>query len=94
MPNNMENKVAQVVPVTGTFTKMYCVAPGAAGDNDGPILVTLDKNGAATGLTCTFAGGAGTCGPGSGTATVNPGDTLDISVSADPHGPMSCGIAP
>jgi hypothetical protein len=76
--NNQEGKVQQVVVAAATYTTMRCFMNGTASVS---LTFTFRDNGANTGLSCTIPAGA-TTGTGSGSATVAPGDLVDVGTPA------------
>jgi len=78
---NVDDDVAQVVPVTGTLSHLF-VRRSAAAPAPGPTILTftLYKNGAATALTCNNdqAGTALECSDTSHTVPVAAGDTVSL----------------
>jgi hypothetical protein len=74
-----EANVATPIGVTGNLSNLQVlltVAPG--GGNTWKF--TVDKNGVATGLSCTISNGATTCSDGS-TVSVVSSDTIDLDVT-------------
>jgi hypothetical protein len=69
-----ENDVQQIVSVEATYTTMRCFIEGGAGKT---LSFTLRDNEKDSGLTCTIEKG-NTTGSGSGTATLKPGDLVDV----------------
>jgi hypothetical protein len=76
--NSQEGKVQQIVVAAATFTTMRCFMNGTASVS---LTFTFRDNGANTGLSCTIAAGA-TTGTGTGSATVAPGDLVDVATPA------------
>jgi hypothetical protein len=88
---NHENQVQQIVSVEATYTTMRCFSVESPSEN---ITFTLRDNEKSTGLSCTIEKGK-TTGIGSGTATLQPGDLVDVATpeKGTPGGPESFSIS-
>ena len=72
---NKESQVQQIVSVEATYTTMYCDIEVAPSED---IAFTLRDNQENAGLTCTVEKGK-TTGTGGGSATLKPGDLVDVA---------------
>jgi hypothetical protein len=72
---NKEVKVQQIVAAEATYTTMRCFIETAPTSN---LTFTLRDNAENTALSCTVKAGE-TAGSGTGTATVQPGDLVDVA---------------
>lgn len=74
--------VNTIVPFNGVVKnlRVLTTAPGVQGEEDNTAIVTLYKNGSATGLTCTVSGAATAANDTTHTVTVAAGDKLTFKV--------------
>jgi hypothetical protein len=71
-----ERQVQQIVSAEATYTRMRCFIEVAPGETITFMLRDDEKN---TSLTCTVENGK-TTGSGTGTATLKPGDLVDVAM--------------
>jgi hypothetical protein len=91
--NATETNVQQVVPVTKTYTNLYCFGPkptGAASD-----VFTVRDNGSSTTATCTVPSGGTSVVTSAINLTINAGDLVDVRVAnGNTAGGVTAALAP
>jgi hypothetical protein len=90
--SGQEPKVQQIVAAEATYTTMRCYVEKTVSS---PLTFTLRDNGKdVTGLTCLIEANK-TTGSGTGTATVKPGDLVDVATPGSnvPGAPGSFAIS-
>lgn len=78
-----QSGVKDIMPTYGTFSNLYVIfgtAPGTLGSGK-TATITLNKNGVATGLTCTVSETGTTCNDLVNNFSVIPGDFITVSYS-------------
>jgi hypothetical protein len=91
--NATEANVQQVVPVTKTYTKLYCFGPKpTSGTTD---VFTVRDNGSSTTATCTVPTGGTSVVTSTINLTINAGDLVDVQVAnGNAAGGVTVALAP